>query len=528
MSLRVQLQLLQAVIVCLAVLITGAIAASLQERSIRGAYQDRMIAVAQSVASLPAIVEAFDDPDPSLTIQPIAEVIREASDVTYVVVTDDEGIRMSHPDPERIGEEVSTDPSVPLSGDMWVGTQQGTLGVSWRVKIPIFADDDTTVIGTVSVGILESELSAEFLAQVPPLLGAMAASAVIGVFGAAGIAAYVRRRMFRLEPAEIATLVEQRETMLHRIGEGIITVDHDGVITVVNDAAARLLGTPEELLLGKPAVEALEPALITVLERIETEGALVLAGERVLIARSTGTTAEGKPTAATLLLRDHTELHLAMREMDGAQSLTDGLRAQAHEFANKMHVIAALLELGLVEDARAFIAESASGGAMDDGVDHAFLGDVELSALLSVKRSQARELGITLDVRDDSSLVDLPEGTGRDLLTILGNLVDNALEACGVGDTVRVRAAVDGVNLRVTVSDDGPGITPDLRERVFIEGVSTKAAASASSHRRGIGLALVRRIVRRRQGRVDVDVSPEGGALFTVELPLPVAHEVRV
>ena len=272
----------------------------------------------------------------------------------------------------------------------------------------------------------------------------------------------------------------------------------------------------------------LEPALIAVLERIETGGRAGARRRARADRAATGTTAEGQPTAATLLLRDHTELHQAMREMDGAQSLTDGLRAQAHEFANKMHVVSALLELGLVDEARAFIAESAPGGAMGDGGERAFLGDVELSALLSVKRTQARELGITLDVRDDTALADLPEGTGRDLLTILGNLVDNALEACGVGDTVRIRAGIDGSNLRVTVGDDGPGIAPELRERVFVEGVSTKAAASASAHRRGIGLALVRRIVRRRQGRVEIVESPEGGALFTVELPLPVVREVSV
>ena len=141
MSLRVQLLLLQAFIVCVATLITGTIAATLQERAIRDAYQDRMVAVAQSVARLPAILDALDDRDPAATVQPIAEVIREASDVTYVVVTDADGIRLSHPEPDRIGEPVSTDPGVPLSGEMYVGTQTGTLGESWRVKVPIFAAD---------------------------------------------------------------------------------------------------------------------------------------------------------------------------------------------------------------------------------------------------------------------------------------------------------------------------------------------------------------------------------------------------
>ncbi|MBW9111700.1 ATP-binding protein [Microbacterium ureisolvens] len=524
MSLKVQLLLLQAVIVCLATLITGVIAVTLQERAIRTSYQDRMIAVAQSVARQQVILDALDDADPAAVIQPVAELIRQASDVTYVVVTDADGIRLSHPDPDRIGEPVSTDPSVPLSGETFVGTQEGTLGVSWRVKVPIFADvDGGDVVGTVSVGILESEISAQFLSQVPWLLVAMGASAVIGVFGAAWVTSVVRKRIFRLEPGEIATLVEQRETVLHRIGEGIITVDEHGVITTANDAAARLLGDDD--LVGRTADEALEPAVADVLRRGEPDGALVLVGERVLIARSTGTVVDGEATAATLLLRDHTELHQALREMDGAQSLTDGLRAQAHEFANTMHVLSGLLELGLVDDAREFIAGSSPGGAMGDGETRPVLGQFELSALLAVKTAQAREVGITLEVRrrpgDADDVPRLSEDVGHDLVTIVGNLVDNAVEACGLGDRVEVCARMDDGMIVVAVDDSGPGVPEDERARIFVEGVSSKAPAGARGpHRRGIGLALVRRVVRRRRGDVSVTDSPLGGARFVVRLPI--------
>jgi two-component system CitB family sensor kinase len=524
MSLKVQLLLLQAVIVCLATLITGVIAATLQERAIRTSYQDRMVAVAQSVARQEVILEAFDDEEPSRVIQPLAELIRQASDITYVVVTDADGIRFSHPDPARIGEQVSTDPSVPLSGETFIGTQEGTLGVSWRVKVPIFDPGDGNVMGTVSVGILESEISEQFLSQVPWLLVAMGASAVIGVFGAAWVTSVIRKRIFRLEPGEIASLVEQRETVLHRIGEGIITVDEHGVITVANDAAARLLGDDD--LVGRPAVDALEPAVADVLRRGEPDGALVLVGERVLIARSTGTVVDGEPTAATLLLRDHTELHQALREMDGAQSLTDGLRAQAHEFANTMHVLSGLLELGLVDDAREFIAGSTPGGAMGDGETRPILGQFELSALLAVKTAQARELGIVLDVRRDrgdaaADAPRLPDDLGHDLVTIVGNLVDNAVEACGLGDRIDVSARIDRDAVVVTVDDSGPGVPEGERAGIFVEGVSSKAPAGARGpHRRGIGLALVRRIVRRRRGAVEVADSPLGGARFRVRLPV--------
>ncbi|WP_191281362.1 sensor histidine kinase [Pseudolysinimonas yzui] len=518
MTLRVQLLLLQVLIVCVVTVGTGVVAGALQERAIRHAYQDRMQAVALSVAHLPAILEALDDDDPAATIQPIAEVIREASDVTYVVVTDAEGIRYSHPNPERIGEMVSTDPSVPLSGEIYVGTQTGTLGTSWRVKVPIWLEDE--IVGTVSVGILESDLSDEFVANLYWLLIAMGGSAVLGVLGAALVTAIIRRRIYRLEPREIASLVENRETTLHRLSEGVVTVDEHGTIELVNDAAANLLGAQAADLTGRPAREALGSALVEVLEQGEQEGRLVLADERVLIARSTGTHHSGEAVAATLLLRDHTELHETLRRVDGAQSLTDGLRAQAHEFANAMHVVAGLLEIGRGDEARAFISRRTPGGSIGLRDDATLLDDPELTALLSVKAAQARELGIDLDVSQTGSLERaIDDDLAADLVTILGNLVDNAIEACGVGDRVEVAVDIGATSLGVTVDDSGAGVPEHLRGWIFTEGMSTKGPDGEPKPGRGIGLALVRRVVERRRGSIEVEEAPIGGARFRLVIP---------
>jgi len=524
MSLRVQLVLLQALIVCLTTATTGLVAGAIQEQSIRDSYEDRMEAVALSVARLPAITDAFDDADPAAVVQPIAEVIRKASDVTYVVVTDAEGIRYSHPNPELIGQQVSTDPSVPLSGEIFVGTQTGTLGESWRVKVPIYDETTGTVIGTASVGILESELSADFLDNVVWIVAAVAGSAILGVFGATWVTAVIRRRIYRLEPREIASLVSNRETTLHRLSEGVVAVDERGVVTLVNDAAERLLDARAEDLTGRPADEALPEALAHVLERGESEGQLVLAGERVLVARSTGTRAGGDAVEATLLLRDHTELHGLLQRLDGVASVATGLRAQAHEFANTMHVVQGLLEIGLVEEARAFIARATPGGAVGLPSGAAALGDTELTVLLAVKVALARELGIelTVEVGEDAEASDVGPAFGGDLLTVVGNLVDNALEACGLGDTVVVRVDVAAGSVHVTVDDSGPGVPADRREHVFTEGVSSKTTeADGGAHRRGIGLALVRRVVARRLGHVRIVESDLGGARFEVDVPVP-------
>lgn len=320
MTLRVQLLLLQALIVFLVTLATGIVAGTFQENALREAYKDRMQAVAQSIAALPPVLDAFDDRDPSSAIQPIAEVIREASDLAYVVVANADGIRYSHPNPDRIGEEVSTDASIPLSGGIYVGTQTGTLGTSWRVKVPI-RDEDGEVIGTASVGILESELNAEFLSNLTWLISAMLAAAVLGVFGSAWVTSVIRRRIYSLEPHQIAALVKNQETTLHRLSEGVVTVGADGRITLVNDAAARFLGRDAVDITDADAGEVLGAELTAVLREGESAGRPVIVGSHVLVARSTGSEVDGEGVEATLLLRDHTELHDVVRRVETADAI---------------------------------------------------------------------------------------------------------------------------------------------------------------------------------------------------------------
>ncbi|WP_423462633.1 sensor histidine kinase [Promicromonospora sp. MS192] len=426
MTLRVQLLALQVVIVLVLVCTTGLVASTLQERQLREAYADRMTGVAQSVARLPAIHDAFDDEDPSATIQPIAEVIREASEVTYVVVTDDHGVRYSHPDPEEIGRPVSTDPSVPLSGQIWTGTQTGTLGTSWRVKVPVYGDaaDDASpapVIGTASVGILESELRADLTDDRGWLLGALAAATVVGVLCAAWVTRLVRRRIYLLEPEDIAGLLETR-------------------------------------------------------------------------------------------------------------GLTDALRSRSHEFANTVHVISGLLELGRTEEAVAFIERSGHGGLLSTSAVAPGVRSPELAALLLVKTITARERGVTLDVTEDSVL-DPPttadsSSLHTDALVVLGNLIDNAVDAAAPEGRVRVLVTADGAALHLQVDDDGPGIPDHLHHQVFKAGFSTKVPADRE-HSRGIGLALVRRVVDRREGEVVLGSGDLGGARVSVSLPVAGGGGVR-
>lgn len=527
MRLRTQLLLLQVAIVLVTVVGTGLVASGLQEQQLRNAYRERMIAVSQSIASLPTIIDAFDDPDPSEAIQPIAEVLRKASDLTYIVVTDKHGIRYSHPNPEEIGQHVSTDPTSVLQGKPYYGTQTGTLGTTWRVKLPIFGHDGT-VIGIVSVGILESELRSEYLGNSLLLFLTIGGATVFGVVGAAWISSLIRKRIHGLEPEEIARLLEARDAMLHGVREGIVAVDDGGRIALVNDAAAGLLDIePSREVLGRPATEVLDPELMRVVTDPATEQRLVLSGERVLLVRRDVATIDDRPVGTLLILRDNTELHALLRDLDGAQDLADGLRAQAHEFANKLHVISGLLELGHTEEVVSFIARVGNGGTLSSVTGSTGVKDLEIAALILVKQAKARELGTSIIV-DPSSQLDVPitQQLRNDLFTVLGNLLDNALEACAPDGVIEMSITTlpegpHGEEIVVVVMDDGPGVPPSLRQRIFQPGYSSKRTSRGKlSTGRGIGLTLVKRVVERHGGTVTIDGADERGARFTVRLPI--------
>lgn len=510
LTLRTQLLLLQVLIVLATVTVVGVASVYVQQQRIRQSSQEQMIGVARSVASLPPIVEAMDDPDPSRTIQPVAELIRKASGVTYVVVTDDQGIRYSHPDPDKLGKLVSTDPTPLKSGEMYTGTQTGSLGESWRVKLPI-VDDDGNVIGMASVGILESQLRSDLMDDLWWLVGFLLGATVLGTVLAALVSRLVWRRIHRVEPEEIAALLETRDAMLHGIGEGIVALDQQGRIALVNDEAQWLLGINGSVV-GVPASEVLDLTLLSHVDSGSTEDSLVLAGERVLLAVRRPATVEGREVGTVIILRDRTELRETLRNLEGARDLAQALRVQRHEFSNRLHVISGLLELGHTDEAIRFInrgtAANRSGSLSVPGIE-----DPEVEALLVQKAQIGAERGIQLVV--DPTSTHRFDGTS-DVLTVLGNLVDNAMEAVSHDGTVSVALHTGADRVAIVVEDDGPGIDDDQLARVFEPGVTTKVSEGRPV--RGIGLALVTRIARRRHGSA-VASSPAGrGARFEVEL----------
>ncbi|XKH57295.1 Spo0B domain-containing protein [Citricoccus nitrophenolicus] len=536
---RLQLITLQLAIVLLTVLAVAAIVLRFEELRTRDLAFEEVHTVATEIASVPEVIATVNAADAVERIQPIAHLAERAAGVEFVVVADQDGIRVAHPDPAQIGQPVSSDHAPIRAGETFRGTEEGPLGVSLRSKVPIWDGDE--VVGTVSVGLLQSEIRADLLEVVLGFAPWVLLAAGLGTAGAAWASRYVRTRIYGAGPEEMAGLHQSRQALLHSVGDGVIGVDEDGTITLVNDEATRLLGVGPDIE-GRPAAEVLDADLAALLAPSPTPASspgkatdagprrptadeadwdlttFALAGERILLARVRPARAQGRQIGRTLTVQDRTELESSLRELEGQRSLTETLRSQTHEFSNRLHVISGLLSLDETEEAQEYIRSltGLAGGPFQHD-----LSDASLSALVGAKSALAREAGVALELTANGS-VEADWSADDDALTVVANLLTNAIEAAGDGGRVMLEVTAGAAGFAVQVDDSGPGLDPDAAQALFRWGASTKDTGPASGRPaggRGIGLALVDRIARRRRGRVEITPSPWGGARFRAAWP---------
>jgi len=493
-------------------------------------YGQRSLAVARTVAALPLTHEALAAGVPGGELQDVVEGIRTATGMTYIAVADADGIRYTHPTVGRIGERLSTDPSAALAGEETINTETGTLGTTVRAKVPI-RDAGGAVIGLVSVGVSTAEIGEQTRSTLWTVLGYGAAALALGIVGSWWLARRLRRKTLGLAPSEIATLYEHREAMLLSIREGVVTLDAKGRITLINDEAQRLLGVGGDVvgvalrdLVPSPSFAAVLDGDGDGSERAgEAKDTIVVTGGRVLVVSRRAVEVRSNQIGAVVTLRDRTELENLVSELASVKGMADSLRAKAHEYSNRLHTIAGLLELGHIDEAVRYVthesrfAQSLTEAYADEQ------GDPTLVALLLSKSAVASERGIAFRVVRDDAMLTVRLTHGHDAVTAIGNLIDNAFDAAAAADAdggrVDVELQASGNTLVVTVSDSGPGIDDEVIERIFEYGYSTKTGGEPTG--RGVGLALVAEAAARHGGSVELapdNVDCPGGATFRLTL----------
>jgi two-component system CitB family sensor kinase len=481
-------------------------------------FEQQALRVAQSVAADPGIALAIVDRDPDGLVQRRAEAVRRQSGALFVVVTDDRGIRYSHPNPAQIGQRVSTDPAPALSGQTVTAIETGTLGRSARGKVPLRAADGR-IVGEVSVGIAEERIASRLLALLPSVLTYTAVALAVGVVASFLLARRLKRQTFGLELPEIAALLREREATLHGIREGVVALDPDRRVAVLNDQARRLLGLGGDSLGRHLADLGLPGHVRELMARDQVEDELASVGDHVLVLNSRPVMLDGRDLGTVVTLRDRTELEALVRELDSVRGLSEALRTQAHEHSNQLHTLIGLLRLGLSDEAVGFVTDLvAARDALSRDVS-ARVPDRLLAALLLAKTLVASERGVDLRLTPDSRIRG-PLRAPLDVHSLLGNLIDNAIDAAAGGSRpawVAVELRCEGDDLLIRVCDSGPGVPAAAADDIFEDGFSTKPAPAVG--RRGLGLALVRQIARRHGGEVRLaEPRPGEGACFDVVL----------
>ena len=540
-----QTLLLQLSVVLLVVLFSAAVHAWLTYDRIGREAENQALTLARTVASdasvradVLAISQQPGTPPPAeLAAGPLmeaAEAARVRTGALFVVITDETGLRLAHPDPERLGEKVSTDPSEALAGREVTTRNTGTLGPSAGAKVPVYAPGSSTVVGEVSVGYSMETVGQSVARDIGPVALTAAGALLAGVLGSFLLRRRLQRLTLGLEPEEISTLVHDQVAVLQGVDDGVIGVSADGRITVFNAAAQRLLELPD--LAGSRWEDAPVPYQLKSLTRAGAIGpgaVELVAGGRVLVANARKALHRREDLGWVVMLRDRTELQQLTRQLDAVGTMSTALRAQRHEFANQLHTIAGFMSIGQHHQAREYLARLAATGPLKFPVDQAeLLQDPYLQAFVGAKGVEADERGVALRIGPET-LVRGQVAEAQDVTTVLGNLIDNAVNAAVAGSSTDrwVELEVldepddDGGTLHIVVADSGDGLAQGTDpEAIFAEGFSTASGPLArnGSGGQGFGLALARQLARRRGGDVKVlePGSPGGpGAVFMATLP---------
>lgn len=525
LTLVTQLFLLQVVVVGLVLVVGIGAALVFAQRDGQSGTRQRVLDIARTFAGSPDVIVALREPDPSARLQPLAESVRRETGVDFVVVMSTDRVRYSHPDPARIGQRFIGHIAPALAGRGFTETYTGTLGPSIRAVAPV--RDRGRVAALVAIGITTTRVTDQLQARIPATLGVALLGFGLAAFGALLVSRRLRRQTLGLEPAEITRMYEHHDAVLHAVREGVLVLDRNRRLLLANDEAVRLLGLPA----GAPGLPVAELPVPPPLRELLQSGRPVtdeihLTDEQVLVVGQRPATRDGRQLGTVVTLRDHTELEALTGELNSIRGLTEALRAQAHEAANRLHTVITLVELGRAEQAVRFAtSELATAQQLTDRLLDAVEEPV-LSALLLGKAAQANERGVELVITEDTAMTStLIEP--RDLVTVAGNLIDNAIDAAQTAPEPR-RVVVTIRNehgaVVVRVADSGPGLDPELLEEAFTWGWSTKTAGPPGptgdpEHGRGLGLGLVRQVARRYGGEIRLE--NEQGAVFTVRLPQP-------
>lgn len=484
----------------------------------RNSVKDTGLAVARTLADMPVIKQGLVSPQGSQIIAPLADKVKERNNLLFVVVTDMNGIRYSHPNARHIGAHFIGDDLKPaLQGNESVGVNRGNLVTSLRVFTPVY-DDNAQQIGVVIVGMSLSQVNEQINHSRWNMLWGVLFSALVGSIGCALLIYTLKRILFGFEPYEISTLFEQRQAMLQSVKEGIIAIGKQGEVTLMNQTARRVLLSPDDFSASNDVVPL--PMMATLREVLDSGTAIedreIIIFGRLIVCNVMPIYAQRQIIGVICTFRDKTEINQLTQQVSGMANYVDAMRERAHEFMNKLHVILGLLQLKRYDKLEAYILQTANNYQVEIGALQSKIRQPVIAGFLIGKITRVLEAGHQLTLDEECFLPDnANEHQVTVLVTALGNLLENAVDALqGQQDgEIEVFLHYHHGMLSACVGDNGPGMSPELMASIFEKGLSTKG------EQRGVGLFLVKQQIESCHGNIQVESVPGILTQFIIQLP---------
>lgn len=519
MSLQMRMTILVSVVVLASISVTAYLIGSKAIEKSREFQAKKVMDIATTISHTKSVIDGLTGEEPTETIQLFTKQVQENTGVHYIVVMDNNHIRHSHTNPERVGEYfVGNDEDRAFSGESYTSSAQGTLGPSLRAFVPIYAEDKQ--VGVVSVGILSSEIQTAVLQSLKTSYLGVAIGLIIGLIGAILLAKQVKRTLLGLEPEQIAQLLHEREAVLESVREGIVAINENSEIIVANQAAIQIFNQAGLMKnpLGEQVGKYLPNAFLKEVfengesifdEELQVNGIDIVINQVPIII-------ENEIVGALATFRDKTELTSLVEQLSGAKAFAETLRMQTHEFMNKLHVITAMVHTKSYEELKKYTTHLSESYQREVGAVARIVKDPVIAGYLLSKLSEAREIGIKVDIYGNQPVPKLRNMQQMDyMITIFGNLFDNAIDAVQLQQDGLIEVTLNYENelLSMDIKDNGPGLVAEEFEGQGKKGQSTKG------ENRGYGLYLVKNALEKVGGELKTSSNIGEGAHFHVSIP---------
>lgn len=474
---------------------------------------------AKTIASIEAIRKGLADEVPYKDIQEIVETYRKETRYQYVIVMDMEGIQYSYPYESGVGKKYKNggEEKVLEEGIAEKSADRNELISAIRAFAPVYYDGKQ--VGAVLVGLLTNEVQKENSASRFNVELSLVIGLFLGFLIAYLLAKNIKKATFGLEPKEIGLLLTERELILQSIGQGMIAVDCNGIILIMNEPAKKLLRLPEDAI-GKPLKIYHEEFLDYINEIIQSEKdtqeeeKLIDQHIRVLVRTCLMRDPNQQVVGAVSSLESFTYARQLAEQITDYKGMIDSLRAQSHEFMNKLHTVSGLIQLEAYEEALDYIDALSTKGQELQSFMKKSIKDQKVAGLLLAKYNRLTEAKIDLRFLQESYLTGFPKGLEAiAFCSILGNLLDNAWDALVDTEepTIEVLIQSDNHSCFIKVKNNGPIIDTEVAQHLFEKNYTTKPKGN------GIGLYIIKKEINALNG--EIEFINDRGVTWYVRIP---------